>query len=56
MVAITADNIPLDPTTAMHVSNGNNQQGAKTKKLSEIEMIVDRNVAPYAISSHNLLS
>lgn len=45
MVATTINNIPLDPTTTMHASN--DQQGLKARKMSDIEMILDRNVAPY---------
>lgn len=56
MVATTIDNIPLDPTTTMHTSNANNQQGFKAHKLSETEMMLDRNVAPYAITSDNILT
>lgn len=54
MVSTTLNNVPLDPTTTMHTRQppDNTQQGLKAHKLSEVEMTLDRNVAPYVSSSY----
>lgn len=48
MVTSAIDSNPLDPTTTMPQPNNIDQKPTQAHKLNELEMIIDRNVAPYA--------
>ncbi|KAJ5323956.1 hypothetical protein N7476_002556 [Penicillium atrosanguineum] len=48
MVGSNIDNNPLDPSILQKRNSldGNNDKGTQTRKMSDLEIIMDRNVAP----------